>query len=156
VKVEYSGQATDDLRKAAKESRAFGQASAAAVEARFREIIAHIAEHPEAAVRVVERPGMRVIPLIRYPYKIFFIESSKTGSGFRHPIRVAPAMDARAVNCPDKARRITGGDAHRFVSRPAGRADLDRPSPARPTSRRQAAAPLLRRGARRTLGGLFH
>ena len=72
MKVEYSKQAIDDLRKAAEESRAFGLARAAAVEARFREIIAHIAEHPEAAAQVVERPGMRVIPLIRYPYKIFY------------------------------------------------------------------------------------
>ncbi|MGO8797680.1 MAG: type II toxin-antitoxin system RelE/ParE family toxin [Roseiarcus sp.] len=72
MKVEYSNQAIDDLRKAAEESRAFGLASAAAAEARFREIIAHLAEHPEAAAPVIERPGMRVIPLIRYPYKIFY------------------------------------------------------------------------------------
>jgi plasmid stabilization system protein ParE len=71
VKVEYSRRATDDLGKAAEESRAFGQASAASVEARFREIIARIAEHPEAAAQVMERPGMRVIPLVRHPYKIF-------------------------------------------------------------------------------------
>ncbi len=72
MKVEYSKRATGDLRKAAEESRAFGQGNAASVEARFREIIARIAEYPEAAARVTERPGMRVIPLIRYPYKIFY------------------------------------------------------------------------------------
>jgi toxin ParE1/3/4 len=72
MKVEYSKQAIDDLRKAAEESRAFGVATAVSVESRFREIIAHIAEHPEAAALVIERPGTRVIPLIRYPYKIFY------------------------------------------------------------------------------------
>jgi len=72
MKVEYSRRAIDDLRKAAEESRAFGVAVAESVELRFREIIGRIAEHPEAAAPVIERPGMRVIPLIRYPYKIFY------------------------------------------------------------------------------------
>jgi plasmid stabilization system protein ParE len=72
MKVEYSKRATSDLRKVSEESRAFGEMVAAAVEERIREIIAHIAEHPEAAARVMERPGMHVIPLIRYPYKIFY------------------------------------------------------------------------------------
>lgn len=72
MRVEYSNRATDDLRKVSQESRAFGEMVAAAVELRIREIIVHIAEHPEAAARVMERPGMYVIPLIRYPYKIFY------------------------------------------------------------------------------------
>jgi len=39
------------------DSRAFGEAVTASVEARIREVIAHMAEHPEAAARVVEQPG---------------------------------------------------------------------------------------------------
>jgi toxin ParE1/3/4 len=72
MKVEYSKRAAADLRKASADSRAFGEAVAAAVELRIRQIIAHIADHPEGAARVIERPGMHVIPLIRYPYKIFY------------------------------------------------------------------------------------
>jgi toxin ParE1/3/4 len=72
MRVEYSTRATGDLRHVSEESRAFGEMVAAAVEVRVRGIIAHIAEHPEAAARVMERPGMHVIPLIRYPYKIFY------------------------------------------------------------------------------------
>jgi toxin ParE1/3/4 len=72
MKIEYSKQATGDLRKVAQESLMFGQIAAASVEARFREIIAHVAEHPEAAAPVFERRGIRVIPLVRYPYKIFY------------------------------------------------------------------------------------
>ncbi|MGO9685868.1 MAG: type II toxin-antitoxin system RelE/ParE family toxin [Beijerinckiaceae bacterium] len=72
MRVEYSKRATNDLRRVSEESRAFGEMVAAAVEERIREIVAHIAEHPEAAARVMERPGMYVIPLIRYPYKIFY------------------------------------------------------------------------------------
>jgi plasmid stabilization system protein ParE len=65
MRVEYSRRATADLRKVSEESRAFGEMVAAAVEVRIREIIAHIAEHPEAAARVLERPGMHVIALIK-------------------------------------------------------------------------------------------
>jgi toxin ParE1/3/4 len=70
--IEYSRRAAADLRKVSADSRVFGETVAAAVEARICEIIAYIAEHPEAAARVVDRPGMHVVPLVRYPYKIFY------------------------------------------------------------------------------------
>jgi toxin ParE1/3/4 len=72
MRVEYTKRATDHLRKVSKKSRAFGYSVAAAVEARIREIIARISERPEAAAQIIERPGMYVVPLIRYPYKIFY------------------------------------------------------------------------------------
>jgi len=72
MKVEYATRAVADLRKVSTDSLAFGAAVAANVEARVQEIIAYIATHPEAASQVAERPGVRVIPLIRYPYKIFY------------------------------------------------------------------------------------
>jgi plasmid stabilization system protein ParE len=72
MKVEYSRRATADLRKVSPDSRAFGDAVASAVEERFREIVAYLADHPEAFAQVVERPGMRVVPLVSYPYKIFY------------------------------------------------------------------------------------
>jgi plasmid stabilization system protein ParE len=72
MKVEFSKRAAADLRKVSADSRVFGTAVAAAVELRIRQLIAHIAARPHLAARVVERPGMHVIPLIRYPYKIFY------------------------------------------------------------------------------------
>ena len=72
MKVEYSNRAGADLRKLAANSLVFGGVVATALEARIRGIVAHIAEHPEAAERVAERPGVHVVPLIRYPYKIFY------------------------------------------------------------------------------------
>jgi toxin ParE1/3/4 len=48
-----------------------GETVTAALEARIRQVISHIAEHPEAAPRVGERPGVHVVSLIRYPYRIF-------------------------------------------------------------------------------------
>ena len=72
MKVEYSNRATADLRKASASSLIFGDAVAVALEARIRRIIARIAEHPKSAQQVIGRPGVHVVPLIRYPYKIFY------------------------------------------------------------------------------------
>jgi plasmid stabilization system protein ParE len=72
MKVEYSNRATADLRKISTDSRVYGESVAAALEARIRQVVAHIAEHPEAGPRVEARPGVRAFPLIRYPYRIFY------------------------------------------------------------------------------------
>jgi plasmid stabilization system protein ParE len=72
MRVEYTRRAVADLRKVSSDNAAFGQIVVSAIEARIRDVIAHIAENPEAAVQVAERPGVRVIPLLRYPYKIFY------------------------------------------------------------------------------------
>jgi plasmid stabilization system protein ParE len=73
MKVEFTNRALVDLHKISADSRAmFGDAVARTLEARLRDVIQHIAAHPEAAPRVIERPGMRVFPLIRYPYRIFY------------------------------------------------------------------------------------
>lgn len=49
MKVEYSNRATADLRKVSADAHEYGEAVTAAVEARIRAIVAHIAEHPEAS-----------------------------------------------------------------------------------------------------------
>ena len=49
--VEYSRRATADLRKPSADSRVFGDAVAAAVAKRIREIVAHLADHPDAFAR---------------------------------------------------------------------------------------------------------
>lgn len=72
MKVQYTKQALADLRKIAADSRTFGDDVAIALELRIRKVIAHIVRYPKAAAPVAERPGVRVVPLIRYPYKIFY------------------------------------------------------------------------------------
>src|SRR5207302_9049325 len=76
--VEYSPRAVSDLRKVSLGSRAFGEAVSAAVEARIREVVARIAQAPESARRLVGRPTVRVVPLVRYPYKIFYTVATQT------------------------------------------------------------------------------
>jgi toxin ParE1/3/4 len=70
--VEFSKRAVADLVKIGSDSQQFGEAVTAGLEARIHAAIAHVAEYPEAAPEVAERPGVRVVPLIRYPYRIFY------------------------------------------------------------------------------------
>ena len=44
----------------------------AAFEKRLRTVVARIGAWPESAEEVAQRPGVRVAPLIRYPYKVFY------------------------------------------------------------------------------------
>jgi toxin ParE1/3/4 len=73
MKVEFTNRALADLRKLSADSRTmFGDAVASALGERISNVVSHLAEYPESAPRVIERPGIRVFPLIRYPYKIFY------------------------------------------------------------------------------------
>ena len=73
MKVEFTNRALADLRKLSADSRAiFGDVVASALGERISNVVRHLAENPESAPRVIERPGIRVFPLIRYPYKIFY------------------------------------------------------------------------------------
>jgi len=45
---------------------------APSVERRFRLAFARIAEWPESAQQAAQRPGVRIVPLVRYPYNIFY------------------------------------------------------------------------------------
>ena len=73
MKIEYAPRATADLKRIGEQSRkAFGDAVAAALETFIRATIARIAVVPGGAQQVPYRPGVRVIPLVRYPFKIFY------------------------------------------------------------------------------------
>jgi plasmid stabilization system protein ParE len=49
--------------------------SAASLERRIRDVISRIETWPHSGRTVAERPGVRVVPLIRYPFQIFYIPS---------------------------------------------------------------------------------
>ena len=49
-----------------------------ALQNRLHAVIARVARWPESAQEVSERPGVRVAPLIRYPYKVFYRVSGDT------------------------------------------------------------------------------
>ena len=73
MKAEFTNRAVADLRKiSAQSSKEFGDRVAAALELRIRAAVEQIANAPESAPRVEQRPGMRVLPLVRYPFKVFY------------------------------------------------------------------------------------
>lgn len=72
MKVEYTNRAIADLQKIAENSLAFGDAVALALEARINKVIERIADLPGSGATVAGRSDIHVIPLIRYPYLIFY------------------------------------------------------------------------------------
>jgi len=42
------------------------------LERRVRAVVARIVKWPESARLVYDRPGVRVVPLIRYPFRIYY------------------------------------------------------------------------------------
>jgi toxin ParE1/3/4 len=73
MKVEYSNRAVADLDEiSARSRRMFGDRVAQALEARIRAVIGRISEDPLSAPELEQRPGVRVVPLVRYPFKIFY------------------------------------------------------------------------------------
>ena len=90
MKVEYAPRAQADLVHIGEHSRRnFGPAVAAALETYLRATIARIAALPESGERVPERQGVRVVPLVRYPFRIFYTveENTVTILHIRHTAR---------------------------------------------------------------------
>ena len=79
MKLDCAPRATADLGKIGEHSRrVFGDAVAAALETYIRATVARIAVLPEIGRRLPRRPGVRVIPLVRYPFKIFYAVAHDT------------------------------------------------------------------------------
>lgn len=72
MKLEFSRRALADLRVISEEADVFGRAARQGLELRLRQVFERIASQPNAAREVVQRPGVRVLPLVRYPYKVFY------------------------------------------------------------------------------------
>ena len=72
MKVVYTEEALSDLDAIADWLIVHYPSIAPLVERRIRTIVAHIARWPESSRRSADRPGIRVVPLGRYPYKIFY------------------------------------------------------------------------------------
>jgi toxin ParE1/3/4 len=73
MKIEYSQRAVSDLDQIAVCYASSGDAAAGEkIAAAIRERVAHIAEAPLFGRVIVQRPGIRLILLVRYRYKIFY------------------------------------------------------------------------------------
>jgi toxin ParE1/3/4 len=90
--VVYTDQALDNLDGILAFIASNYPTVAAAFEKRLRTVIARIGAWPESAQEVEERPGVRVVPLIRYPYKIFYRVTTEAAEilYIHHAARQAP------------------------------------------------------------------
>ena len=90
MKVEYAPRAIADLIHIAQHSRrVFGAAVSVALETYIRATVARIAVIPESGLQLPQRPEVRVVPLVRYPFKIFYtmIEDTVSILHIRHAAR---------------------------------------------------------------------
>ncbi len=73
MKVEYSKRAISDITQiTAYYARSANPAVAARIAARIQEVVVQITGSPLSGRSVVQRPGVRVVLLPNYRYKIFY------------------------------------------------------------------------------------
>jgi toxin ParE1/3/4 len=72
MKITYSKLALAELEEILAGIAAENRAAAVRVRGRVERVIERIAQFPESAQRVAERPSVRRVPLARYPYVIHY------------------------------------------------------------------------------------
>ena len=72
MKVVYTDDASEDLDEILAYIASNYPAVYDAFLIRLRSVIARIGMWPDSAQEVSERPGVRAVPLLRYPYKVFY------------------------------------------------------------------------------------
>ena len=72
MKVVYTAAALRDLDEIAEWLAVHYPTFAPTIERRIRAVMEHIGRWPESARRSIKRPGVRVMPIGRYPYRVFY------------------------------------------------------------------------------------
>ena len=72
MRVVYTDEALHDLDDILRFIAANFPAAYQSFELRLHAVERRIGQWPQSARQVAERPGVRVAPLIRYPFKIFY------------------------------------------------------------------------------------
>jgi plasmid stabilization system protein ParE len=95
MSAEFSKRAVADLESILSYyERAASSRVAATFEGRLQTIVARISQRPESAQAIPERPGVRVVPMITFPYKIFLSHSCCGSSeGLAYQALGAPSDD---------------------------------------------------------------
>ena len=73
MKVVFSRIALGELDSILDHIATISPGGAIRVEARVREVIDRIARYPQGGQQVAERPGVRRVPLVRYPHVIYYV-----------------------------------------------------------------------------------
>src|SRR5579859_3179849 len=72
MRIIYTDEALHDLDEILEFIELNYPSILAAFEGRLRAVEQRIARWPKSAKEVDQRPGVRVVPLVRYPYKLFY------------------------------------------------------------------------------------
>ena len=72
MKVVWTTSALDDLDQALAHAAEHYPSVVAPLESRVRSAVRRIARWPKSARAVDGHPDVRVVPLVRYPYRIFY------------------------------------------------------------------------------------
>jgi toxin ParE1/3/4 len=72
MRVIYTDEALEDLDGILATIAANYPTVYEAFQRRLQSVVNRISEWPDSAQEVAERPGVRVVPLIRYPYRVFY------------------------------------------------------------------------------------
>ena len=72
MRVVYTDDARDNLADILRYTSTHYPTALAGFQTRLRLIERRISRYPESTEEVVGRPGVRVVPFVRYPYKLFY------------------------------------------------------------------------------------
>ena len=79
MKAEYSRRAVSDIREiAAYYSHSNNPAAGEAVATRIQEVVERLLRAPQSGRPVTERRGVRVAPLLRYRWNVFYTVNGET------------------------------------------------------------------------------
>jgi len=97
MKVVYTDEALHDLDEILTYIAAHYPTAYAPFEKRLHTAVARIGAWPESAAEVGQRPGVRVVPLVRYPYKMFYRVTPHTVEilYIHHAVRQEPGESDR-------------------------------------------------------------
>jgi toxin ParE1/3/4 len=97
MKVVYTDEALQDLDKVLTYIGLNYPTSSAAFQKRLRTAVVRIGAWPQSAEEIADRPGIRVVPLITFPYKVFYRITNEAVEilHIRHAARRQPWEDER-------------------------------------------------------------
>ena len=78
MRIVFTEEALRDLDAILDFIAAHYPAIASSFQQRLRTVLQRIGKWPKSAEEVEQRPGVRMVPLIRYPYKIFYQTTNDT------------------------------------------------------------------------------
>jgi toxin ParE1/3/4 len=78
MEVVYTDEALRDLDEIMTFIAANYPTISVSFETHFRAVVARVGRWPRSAQKVDRRPGVRVVPLVRCPYKIFYRVTAAT------------------------------------------------------------------------------